>query len=620
MILTGLKNFYDRVSTREDGPPPFGYAEIGVVAAINLDRDGNVTGLSDLREDGKASKTNKPQSTRMTVPQPPKRTVKITPGFLVDNAGYLLGFDNKDNPARAIEQFDASKTLHHQLLDGLNDPDARTVLAFFDRWSPADAEALLADEPEEMATGWLILRRASDGALMHEQPALQRVWEASLADNDAPHGQCLVTGEDDVALPSIHPAIKGVPGAQSSGAALVSFNLPAFTSYGKAQNLNAPIGAETAFAYTTALNYLLRPDSPQKLRIGDTMLLVWASVDTPAETSFLALFTSNTEKLRDAEEQSVTTTVHDRLSTIAMGKWAEEPDFKNAENIQFFVLGLAPNAARLQIRFFLTDTLGVLLQRVQQHCRDLLFEPPGIGVRVPSLWVLVNELLPKDENGQARRAESDQRKLDKIAGDLMRAILSGHMYPQTLLPTVLARLRSDHGYTTTRFGMIKAFLNRQARFAGQPPEEEIKMTLDDTNEQPGYLLGRLFAVLENVQILSRPKDSRGPTIRDRYAAAASVTPRAVFPHLLRLSGSHIRKAKRDRGGLARSREEEIDAIGARLSAQGGFASQLDLKQQGLFFIGYYQQKEALFTKGSKSNTRDNTDDEVVNADDPNTEE
>lgn len=593
MILAELKHFYDRKAGRPDGPPIRGFAEIGVVGAVNLRDDGSVAGITDLRIEVRRGKITKLIPTRKTVPQPPKRTVAIASAFLCDNAGYLLGLDTKSNPERALSQFEAARALHEALLSDVDDVMARAIVAHFRTWVPEMATKYFQGAPDELKTGWLVFQRAATGDYAHELPALRAAWTRYAGDDeDFVLGQCLVTGDDNVPLPLIHPAIKGVAGAQSSGAALVSFNLPAFTSFGKEQNLNAPIGVEAAFAYTAALNHLLRPESGQKIRIGDMTVVFWADADTPAESA-LPLYLAPPP----TDDHTVVQQLQQRLARVAAGRWTTDPEFRDADKVHFFILGLAPNAARLQIRFFLTDTLREFLLRLQQHCRDVLFEDPGEGTVVPTLWRLADELLPKGRDGKTRRSEGDMKKVEKLQGELLRAVLAGQDFSQAILPIVLGRLRTDGKVTRARLGLVKACLNRHARAMDGAAAMEIAMELDDKIEDSGYLLGRLFAVLESVQMLSRGK-SDSPTIRDRFAGAASVTPRAVFPHLLALSQAHARKAKRDMPGIAHNRTRQIEELGARFDAtSGGFPAQLDLKQQGLFFIGYYQQRQSFFKKG-----------------------
>jgi CRISPR-associated protein Csd1 len=586
MSLSALAAYYERTVGTEDGPPALAYAAVPVVAALTLAEDGSLVGLLDLRVEVTRGKAAKLVPRRMVVPQPPKRTVAVVAGFLCDNAGYLLGFDGKGNPTRAAQQFAAAKALHERLLHGIDEPMARAILAFFRRWDPAGAAKFLEPESDEAATGWLVFRSARSGDYAHDQPAIRRAWEAHAAAEEGPRGQCLVTGAEDVAIAAVHPAIKGVPGAQSSGAALVSFNLEAFTSYGRTQNLNAPIGSRAAFAYTTALNHLLRPDSPQKFQLGDTVVIVWSDRKTPVESELSTLFGA-------PQQDEKAERVRGLLERIARGRWAEDEIFREAvaDGIEINVLGLAPNAARLQIRFYFVNTLEHLLINLQNHCRDLLFDDPRALGHIPTLRQLALETFPKDEDGRARIDDGTKKALDRLHAELFQAVLQGQDYPQTLVPVLLARLRSDRVLNSNRIGLLKACINRRRRFARDPAEPEIPMGLDETNSEPGYLLGRLFATLERMQEVSRGVEGRDqPTIRDRFAGAAAATPRGIFPHLLGLEPAHTKKAKRVNPKLAFWLQRQIAEILGRVDSASGFPSQLDPQQQGLFYIGYYQQK------------------------------
>jgi CRISPR-associated protein Csd1 len=604
MILSALNSLYERTAGAEGGPPPLGYAEVPVVGALDIGGKGQLLQIQDLRREATVGKKTRLIPGRRMVPQLPIRTsTAIRAGFLCDHAGYLLGHAAKGSPQRAADQFAAARALHELLLGGVNDPAAVAIVEFFRRWDADKAAAFLAAQPEEMASGWLVLRDSDTGGFFHEMPLIRDTWLRYFATTDAPHGQCLVTGRSDQPIALVHPVVKGVQGAQSSGAALISFNCDAFTSYGKTQNLNAPVGAAAAFAYTTALNHLLRPESRRKLRIGDATVVVWAEREMPAELAIASILGAISDDEGEASEENRARPIREQLLRIAAGRWAEDPEFAPDENVRFFVLGLAPNAARLQLRFFYTATLGELLRNLQQHCMDILLREPRPGVWVPTLWRLARETLPKDRDGRTRTDESAQSKMNKLHGDLARAVLTGLDYPQSLLPLVLDRLRGDRHLTPARLGLVKGCINRRQRLAGGL-EPEIAMGLDETNDKPGYMLGRLFALLENMQELSRGTAGRNqPTIRDRFISAASVTPRSVFPHLLDLEGAHERKAKRDRPGIAHAASRNLGALMVRI---GDFPSQLDPHQQGLFFIGYHHQRQARFAGRAEEDADDET--------------
>lgn len=603
MILSSLVGLYDRLAEGEDALPGFGFAEVPVAGALTIGADGRLMDIMPLLKPEKRGKATKLVPARLIVPQPPKRTVGIEAGFLCDNAGYLMGFDGKGNAERARKTFEAAKALHEEVLAPLDEPAAQRLLAFFRRWSPDDAAAALMGKAEELATGWLVFRDEVTGRYVHDIAAIRRAWEERAAAQDGPRGQCLVTGEDDQPIALTHPAIKGVPGAQSAGAALVSFNQDAFTSYGKSQNLNAPVGARAAFAYTTALNHLTGPNSRYKVPLGDMMVLVFADRATAADVELARALSGFTSPHEDDDEPATVSPERGAaqgvagMTRIARGTWVDDLNLGPAQGVRIYLLALAPNAARLQIRFFLHDTLGDYVGRLQQHCRDILFTDPATAEHVPSFWHLVRELFPRNADGKPRQDDSTKAKLNKLVGDLGRAVLAGHGYPQSLLPLVLDRLRSDGAFTPNRIGLIKAVLNSESRRRADGTRE-ILMSVDESIDDIGYVLGRLFAVLENMQEISRGRQGKGqPTIRDRFAGAASTTPGTVFPYLLDLERAHERKAKRDQGGLAYSLARKIAELMVKIDGAAGFPRQMDPHQQGLFYIGYYHERQSRFAKG-----------------------
>ncbi|MFA7429554.1 MAG: type I-C CRISPR-associated protein Cas8c/Csd1 [Rhodospirillaceae bacterium] len=594
MILSALNAYYRRVAGTDGGPPLYGFDLAKVSGAVHLSRDGTFCGILDLRvSDAKG----KARPRLITVPQPPQRTVAIMPAFLCDNAGYLCGADSKGKPERALAQFQAARELHERLLGSVDHPAAKAILAHFAVWRPEDAAGLL--EPyADLLDGWLVFKvHGQEEAFAHEAPALRDIWlgEVDAATSDA-RGQCLATGAEDVPLARLHPAVKGVMGAQSSGASLVSFNIESAVSYGKTQSFNAPVGEAAAFGYAAALNHLLRRDMGQSRTIGDTTLVVWGEKASHAETllpdildPFVALLSeakaTDADKLRAAE-------VRDALDQIVKGKTvpdALKPDAK----VRFFILGLAPNAARLSVRFWWSDTLDVLVENVGRHQRDLaLITDHPARPPYPSLWALVNETRPKDKDGKAIGGESS-KTLHKLYGDLSRAALTGGPYSAALIPVLLARFRSDGHITHPRVALLKAILVRQEKL-------ELPMALDETRSETGYILGRLFAVLERLQLAAHG-DRLNTTIRDKFTASASGTPGAVFPYLLKLSGAHFKKARRDRKGLAHKLERQTAALTDRLRE---LPATLSLTDQGLFFIGYYQQRQALWSKADTDTETD----------------
>lgn len=574
MILQSLKKYYDRlVDSKSEGIPAFGFARQKIHFCLVIDRDGKPAPapVMDLR----ISEGKKPRPVELIIPEPVIRSVDISANFLWDNTGYVLGADSKDKPDRTLKAHDEFKNTAHLIGDAVDDEGMKAVLRFLDGWNPQDAPNL--PYWKEMIGQNLVFRLAGDRCYVHERPAVRSAWLRRYAEESGDaRGMCLVTGLED-SLSRLHPAIKGVAGAQSGGAALVSFNLNAFTSYGKEQNLNAPIGREAAFAYTTALNWLLRGDSRQKVRIGDAAVVFWAERETPAESLLAGLLDPQTDA--DIPESSDAGPMRDLRIILEAAREGRIQDAVGEPDVPFYVLGISPNAARLSVRFWHMSTVGEIVRNIGRHFRNASIERSfDSDPEYPSVWRFLRETAPlgKSENVSPL-----------LAGAFMRSVLTGSLYPQNLLLSVLVRIRADRRINTLRAALIKACLIRNH------DHREVGMSLDSSNTNIGYRLGRLFAVFERIQSAANPGISS--TIRDKYFGAAAVTPQKILPTLFGLAQQHLAKLRRepDHKGHAVFYDKKIQEIVSTFDASP-LPSFLNPENQGLFAIGYYHQRQDFY--------------------------
>ena len=342
MILQALTDYY-RVLEQAGKIDAPGWAPVKVSYALLLSENGTLEQVIDIQTEQPRGKKMASAPQILSLPAPVKRTVGVAANFLCDNAGYLLGIDSKGKPQRTRECFEASRSLHEQLLAGVDSPAARAVAAFFRSWDPETAREhpALAEHLEDILSGGNLIFRTLDG-YVHRDPSVRRAWDASYqTKGDGPQGICLVTGQPGP-VESVHPAIKNVAGAQSSGAALVSFNAPAFCSYGKEQNLNAPTGKYAAFAYTSALNALLA-DREHVFRVGDATVVCWAR---SGERGYQDVFQTFFSDFYDE------TDLKGLVGALCQGNPVVYDETKLDPSMDFYILGLSPNSARLSVRFF----------------------------------------------------------------------------------------------------------------------------------------------------------------------------------------------------------------------------------------------------------------------------
>ena len=571
MILQALNAYYRRKQTDPNPKnrlPAFGLEEKEIPFVLEIDADGQLVNLIDTR----SGEGKKKVGQRFLVPQGVKKTSGVAANLLWDNAEYVLGVDIRDKPERVVEQHAAYRARIESLPDeARGDAGIRAVLAFLDGLD-LDRLATFAAWPDILAVNpVLTFRLHGDVDLVCQRPAVLAATVAvTEAEPDQPAGNCLVSG-DQTAIERLHPSIKGVWGAQSSGANIVSFNLDAFNSYGKAQGANAPLGKVAVFAYTTALNHLLARDSRQRMQVGDTSTVFWAEEKHELEILF-------GEVMRDDPEQG-TGALNALYSAVQSGQFSV-----GDANTRFYVLGLAPNAARIAIRFWETATALELAQRIQGHFEDIRIVHADYEPEHLSLFRLLTglALLNKADNIPPN-----------LGGEVMRAILENQPYPAPMLNLAVQRCRAEQKPTYARAAAIKAYLNRVIRRANTN-EREFQPMLDSANLNPAYRLGRLFAVLEKIQEEASP--GLNATIRDRYYGAASSTPVSVFTTLLRLKNHHLGKLSPGRG----VQMEKL--IGEIMQGLDDFPRQLGLPDQGRFALGYYHQRQNFFTKSETTHT------------------
>lgn len=571
MILQALTRlFEDLVQQGKIARPGWGPAKISY--ALCLDENGMLESVVPQLTEVQVGKKTQLRPTPMELPAAVTRSSGILPNFLWDNSSYLLGADEKGKPERSENCFRACAELHHRLLDGVDTPAAKAILAFFDTWNPKEAQncPVLADAWQEIMKGGNLVFRVN-GSFAQEDPEIRDAWNVSYGESQGQRQQCLVTGKMDVPE-AVHPTIKGVAGAQSSGAAIVSFNAPAFCSYGKEQSLNAPVGKYAAFAYTSALNYLLA-DRENVHRIGDTTVVCWAEGAEPQYDFFagMSLFGDELpEGLTDNDLRSA-------LRNLAQGLPCEELSLD--PNRPFYILGLAPNAARLSVRFFYRDSFGTLMKNVNDHYRRM--EIVGSRYTIVPLWALLRETVNLNT--------TDKSPSPILAGATARAIFQGTPYPAALMEAVMLRIRAEREITPGRAAILKAYyLKKLENSDPENMKEVLTVSLNENSTNIPYTLGRLFAVYERVQ--KAGNENLNTTIKDKYFNSASATPAIIFPILDNLDQKHLRKLN------PKLQSYFDDRIAALKNVLGEcYPIRLSLPEQGSFNLGYYHQKQYDYT-------------------------
>lgn len=597
MILSSLNALYYRLLENPDPVsgqvcvPPYGFTDENISYCLVLSKSGDLVDIQDVRDVSE----KKPKPARLSVPRPEKRTSGVKPNFLWDKTAYVLGVEgNKDKKTAKEKPWvlnaktnEAFRQVHLRLLEKNEDQGLNALQKFLLNWkSERFSQAPFCSDHVDAN---VIFKLDGEAGYIHDRPAAKKLWlshiESTGDDKKTTSnvGKCLVTGQH-ATLARLHPSIKGgylvQQGGQSSGVSIVSFNADAYESFGKKQGANAPVSEQAAFAYATALNYLLRRENGHCLSIGDTSTVFWAQAkDAQQEQEAVSLFASIVNPPTDEGQSNK---VKHTLEKIAKGRPFEEVAPEVDPSTRFFVLGLAPNAARLSIRYWMDSTLGELGEHLSAHWQDMQIMPlPWSSEQPPSVWrcLIETAVLRKTENISPQ-----------LAGEWLRSILTGQRYPRQVLTQLVQRLRSDGDVNGLRAALIKAVLHRDHRKGFT--KEAIPMSLEIENAPLAYRLGCLFALLEQAQ--RGALGDVNSSIVDRYYGTASSVPYSVFPRLIAGCQNHLSKIRKDKPGFAVNLDKQLGSVIASLPHS--FPKQLTIEQQGQFSVGYYQQKQSFFTK------------------------
>ena len=608
MLIRSLCDYYDIQSARGEAASDI-MSEQPVHWMVMLTPDGRVADIIDRRiEESVPQKNGKVKVVKKPIVVPlPKRTQKtgIDANIIEHRPLYIFGLnydakigltpDDKTGKARKSHEAFVKKNL--EFFEGIDSEIARAYVNFIKNWVPeneTENEQLKKLGKEYQGSYYIFALDGRPECKLHKDKAVLAKYEelmakaaAETAESDDGIMMCPIEGER-LRAARIHDKIKGIKGGNSVGAVLVNFNSSAFESYGKSQSMNSGISEKAMKKYTSSLNKLLA--DPMHHIYSDDMTVVFFAMkhDDKAECDLFNgyLNSSNgvTEDSTKADVKAVSENIYHKGQTG--NAQALDKDVDNG--VDFFVAGFTPNSSRICQKFMVRNKFGKIIDNVKQHQQDMAI--CGSNGEIP-LWRINKELVsPNSANAISPALQSD----------MFQAILNGTNYPYTLLETVVRRVSTDsdtedNGFikiNAVRAGLIKAFINRKARINGD--KEEITMTLNPENTNPAYLCGRLFAVLEKIQ-LEATDVKLNRTIKDAYFSSASSRPALIMPRLIDLSNYHLRKLKE---GRAIYFSKLINEIMGKI--KDSLPTNLSIMEKGEFQLGYFQQNKDFFAEQNKN--------------------
>ncbi len=588
MILQALTEYYQSLVQAEKIAAP-GWKSSDISFVLCISDEGELEQVISIKNQVSQGKKTvlRPQSMILPVPADGRTSTAVRPNFLWDKSDYLLGI-SKGGTQRGIKYFNGAKEYHEAILSGVVSPAATALLAFFQQWNPEKApeHPALQDAMEDILKGANMVFRYS-GGYIHEDPEIRDAWQRHYADQSTGiEMTCLVTGKQ-AAVARIHPKIKGIINGEAMGNTLVGFNSPSVCSYGKEQSYNAPVSQQAAFAYTAALNYLLA-DREHVYRLGDATVVCWARGGGDAYQAFFG------GALLGAPTPYSAADLRGMTAQLCQGIPVDFQEEKLDPSMDFYILGLSPNAARLSVRFFLHNTFQGFLDHIQAHYDRLEIAQSNDNKfdNIP-LWRLLYATVRSQTKYEPSSYKEAKQNLEKylppeLSGEILRSILMNTRYPATLLNGITLRIRAEHEITRSRAAAIKACLLQNYRFLPiySALREVLTVELNDSCNYQPYVLGRLFAVMEQIQLASADwKLNR--TIKDSYFTSAATTPKNIYAKLFPLSEYHMKKLLRDKPGLANILGKEKGSLIGKLTAP--IPPRFMPEETDCFYIGYYHQ-------------------------------
>lgn len=576
MILQELVRHYEVLAQQGKVSRP-GWCQAKISYALEIDETGNLLGIISEKELVMRGKKEVMAPKPLEVPEMVARSSGVAANFLCDNSKYILGIDADGANSQTVQRFEAARELHLEILKTVDNVTSCAVKHFFQTWDPKQSkeDSRLMEKWEDITAGGNLVFYVK-GQYAQDDEQVRKAWrDYREKEAGGERGRCLVTGEY-TEIARTHTAIKGVQGAQSSGAMLVSFNAPAFESYGRAQSYNAPVGKYAMFAYTTALNYLLE-QRKYVFAFGDTVIVFWAE---SGKESYQKTFLSLMDPPKDNQKE-----IRRFFENLTLKRSIKLDDFELNPEQRFYILGLSPNAARLSVRFFYQNSFGKILSNIKKHYDEMEIVRPVWDEReYLGMWSLLMETVNQNSK--------DKKPLPNMTGALFEAVLSGERYPDNLYSNTLIRIRAEQGNVTRGCAaIVKAYSERN--FKNEHMKEENFVALNEMCKEVAYVLGREFAVLEAIQEEANP--GINTTIKDRYFNSACATPAMVFPILFKLKENHIRKIEKRR----KYYEIQLTELQGKIEVadqKTPYPHRLSLEEQGMFILGYYHQVQKRYEK------------------------
>lgn len=614
-MLRALNDYYECLCEQENSPlVKKGYSKVAVNLNMVLTKEGELKAILPYTKKVIVKKKEKDVPREEIFPF--RNSIGgIFPETIDHREKYLFGveWDKEEKQfilgKSSVVAFHKNKEKILEFLEDIHSPIVDSYKKFLEYWVPEEQleHEVLKSIGAGFHSGKFVISLENDynHFLHHDKKVLEK-WDKvyqNKSSEDVVRGQCCISGKKDVGIVRLHTKLKGIKDGQTSGCGLVSFNNTAFESYGKKQSYNSFVSEEVMENYTTAFNYL--SSSMEHKQFFDEMTILFFAMTNQNETPYIQTFSTfmgiNIEPIQieshvDANIEQADTSLKKVFYMAVAGIESDVESFQNYEDVDFYIMGMKPNSSRLSVKFFYKNKFGDMMKHIHEHHLDMQLNETDKQIPI---WVLKNELKSPVSNKDNLPPDLNVKLFDSI--------LNHKPYPRYLLYTAIYRMKVDQDNDKKKFvavnrkrvRIMKACLTRLNII-----KKEDFCMLNIENKESAYNCGRLFAVLEMIQRNALGKNVNA-TIKDKFFSSACSTPYLAFPRLLKLTQNHLGKMTSE--GTKIYYEKMLAEIMGNLGDT--FPKALNMEKQGMFILGYYQQKEVFFTKKTTEENEEETIDE-----------
>lgn len=524
------------------------------------------------------------------------RSSNTKSNFLIDNKKYIYGYDIKTDKAKLCQN-DFIQNLK-KCIDITDNKYIKVIYNYL--INNPEIDSSLSDDKN---TNWISFNVIEDNidhfVFDMEDPLnieIKNYW-SNINSTTSGVNKCSITGtsfnynKDDLVKKVKFPGFE-------AGISLLCYNFDSVNSYGFNDSENAMISPFVSRNIVEAINDMCKRDSNHSIRLKQTsddssVLLYWnkhnLSDDNDFEINFQnILLESDLNKLHDIEYKI---------------KSGNKINIKN--DLPFYMLFLNGKQGRIMVKNFIDTTTENIIKNMKQYFEDIEFETLfGLHSEKSEKYVKPNITNLFTSFDSSSKLSTQIQVPSKYVNEFVHCALLNKKFPNYIFKFALNRLIRNNSITNKQFvhkvrinnllKLLKCCLNRNYN-------RKIKSTMDYENTSKGYLLGRLCACIEKMQLIYDPTQSKHTIIEVKFRKLLDNF-NMVFPNIdMKYSSVYLPKCKSDeRCGIAIYIDKIYQSIISQIDAKE-LKTKFNQFDKVDFIFGYHHQQSDFYKTKEKEN-------------------